>query len=312
VIRLFADYDEAFPKEARFHPEIVAPARDLPSLTSKLSLRAQRTIAEIERTDIIVVPSMIVQDDNWVCGRYPELIAWISRMHAAGAELCSACSGVLLLAETGLWKGREATIHWAFAPTFQKNFPGVELRLREVLVVAGARGELVTSGASTSWHDLALFLVARHVSPTAAQSLARFMLMQWHIDGQGPYVVFSPPTDHGDAVVRELQDWLEDHYASPSLVEELVQHSGLPERTLKRRFTRATGLAPIAYVQRLRVEEAKRRLERTDTPIDEISWMVGYEEPAFFRRLFKRITDITPGEYRRKFRVPDFARTRRG
>jgi transcriptional regulator GlxA family with amidase domain len=138
------------------------------------------------------------------------------------------------------------------------------------------------------------------------------MLMQWHIDGQGPYVVFSPPTNHGDAVVRELQDWLEDHYASPSLVEELVQHSGLPERTLKRRFTRATGLAPIAYVQRLRVEEAKRRLERTDTPIDEISWMVGYEEPAFFRRLFKRITDITPGEYRRKFRVPDFARARRG
>jgi transcriptional regulator GlxA family with amidase domain len=91
----------------------------------------------------------------------------------------------------------------------------------------------------------------------------------------------------------------------------MVRHSGLPERTLKRRFTRATGFAPIAYVQRLRVEEAKHRLERTDTPIDEISWTIGYEDPAFFRRLFRRVTDITPGEYRRKFRVPDFARNAR-
>jgi transcriptional regulator GlxA family with amidase domain len=161
----------------------------------------------------------------------------------------------------------------------------VELRLREVLVVTGSRGELITSGASTSWHDLALFLVARHAGPAAAQALARFMLMQWHTD------------------------WLEDNYATPGPVEELVKRSGLPERTLKRRFTRAAGFAPIAYIQRLRVEEAKRRLERTDLAVDEISWTVGYEDAAFFRRLFKRVTDITPGEYRRKFRVPDFARS---
>lgn len=136
--------------------------------------------------------------------------------------------------------------------------------------------------------------------------------MQWHQDGQAPYVVFSPPTDHGDGVIRELQDWLEDNYAMPHTVEELVKRSGLPERTLKRRFTQATGYPPIVYVQHLRIEEAKRRLERMDDPVDEISWSIGYEDPAFFRRLFKRITEITPGEYRRKFRIPDFARERRG
>jgi len=310
VMRLYASKDDAFPKETCFRTEIVAPAPDLKLLTSDLPLRAHRTISEIDHTDIIIVPSKAIQGAEWVCGRYPELVAWIGRMHAEGAELCSACSGALLLAETGLWDGREATIHWLFARTFANNFPKVELRLREVLVVTGSRGELITSGASTSWHDLALFLVARHVGPTAAQALARFMLMQWHTDGQGPYVVFSPPTDHGDGVVRELQDWLEDNYAVPGTVEELVRRSGLPERTLKRRFTRATGLAPIAYVQHLRVEEAKRRLERTGMPVDEVGWTVGYEDAAFFRRLFKRVTDLTPGEYRRKFRVPDFARPR--
>lgn len=311
VIPLFGAYDDAIPREARFRPEIVAPERDLPSLTSELPLRAQRTIDEIERTDIIIVPSVLVRDNVWVRGRFRKLVAWIQRMHAAGAEICSACSGIFLLAETGLWRGREATIHWDYAPAFRENYPDVELRLREVLVVTGERGELVSSGAAIAWHDLVLFLITRHISPTAAQALARFLLMQWHTDGQAPYVVFSPPTNHGDALVSELQLWLEDNYAAPAAVEALVKQSELPERTLKRRFSRATGLAPLAYIQRLRIEEAKRRLERTDLPIDEISWTVGYEEPAFFRRLFKRITDITPGEYRRKFRVPDFARPKR-
>ena len=133
------------------------------------------------------------------------------------------------------------------------------------------------------------------------------MLLQWHSDGQAPYVPFAPPTDHGDAIVAQLQDWLRKHYAVARPVEELVRRSGLPERTVKRRFTNATGMPPINYVQNLRVEEAKRRLERTDTPIEEISYAVGYEDAASFRRLFRRITSVAPGEYRRKFRLPAFA-----
>jgi transcriptional regulator GlxA family with amidase domain len=119
-------------------------------------------------------------------------------------------------------------------------------------------------------------------------------------------MVFSPPVNHGDAAVLVAQEWLGEHYAVAAPVEEMVKRSGIPERSFKRRFRRATGLPPIAYVQHLRIEEAKRRLERTNAPIDEISWNVGYEDPAFFRRLFKRITRITPGAYRRKFRLPDF------
>ena len=108
----------------------------------------------------------------------------------------------------------------------------------------------------------------------------------------------------------EAQEWLRTAYAVAAPVTELVERSGLPERTFKRRFARATGYSPIAYVQHVRVEEAKRRLERTSEPVDAISYAVGYEDPASFRRLFKRITGVTPGAYRRKLQLPAFARPR--
>jgi transcriptional regulator GlxA family with amidase domain len=177
-------------------------------------------------------------------------------------------------------------------------------------VVSGEREELVTSGASMTWHDLVLYLIARHVGATAAQTVARYFALQWHHDGLAPYIVFQGRKDHGDAAIAAAQDWLSTHFSVGSPVEEMVRRSGLAERTFKRRFTEATGFAPIDYVQRLRIEDAKRRLERTDAPADEIGWKVGYEDAAFFRRLFKRVTGLTPGAYRRRFQVPAFARAR--
>ena len=113
---------------------------------------------------------------------------------------------------------------------------------------------------------------------------------------------------HGDGEIQGAQTWLESHFSVANPVEEMIKRSKLAERTFKRRFAAATGLTPIAYVQRLRVEDAKRRLERTDTSVDEISWRVGYEDAAFFRRLFKRTTGMAPGAYRKRFQIPEFAR----
>jgi transcriptional regulator GlxA family with amidase domain len=306
---LLGTFGDAVPEDNPFTVEIVGPTSEHTDTASGLPVSPHRTVGEIDETDIVIIPSMMVAGGEWKSGRYPEVVNWLSDMHAGGAMLCSACSGVLLLAETGLLDGREATIHWAYGKTFRRNFPGVRLRLEKVLVSAGERRQFVMSGASASWHDLVLYLVARYVGPGAAQAVAKFMLLQWHADGQAPYVVFEVPTDHGDAAILEAQKWLEDNFTVASPVDEVVRRSGLAERSFKRRFTKATGYAPIVYVQHLRIEEAKRRLERTDTSVEEISWNVGYEDPAFFRRLFKRITRITPGVYRRKFRFPDFADT---
>ncbi len=222
-----------------------------------------------------------------------------------GAQLCSTCSGVLLLAETGLLDGRDATVHWMYAQTFRRNFPKVRLRLDRALVAAGKRQEFLMSGASTSWHDLILYLIAQHAGPTAAQAVAKFFAFQWHADGLSPYIVFEPVTDHGDAAIDKAQSWLSRHFSVANPVEQAARIAAIPDRSFKRRFKSATGHAPIDYVQRLRVEEAKRRLERTRAPVDEISWKVGYEDPAFFRRLFKRITGVTAGAYRRKFHIPE-------
>jgi transcriptional regulator GlxA family with amidase domain len=304
---LLAGSDMAIAADPPFRVEIVGEEAGPVTLASGVPLTVQRAVRSIEATDLVIVPSVLVGSGGWTSGRYPELVAWASRMHAAGAVLCSACSGIFLLGETGLFDGRDATVHWGYVEPFRRAFPQVALRPEQVLVVAGDREDLVSSGASMSWHDLVLYLIVRHVGAAAAQAVARYFALQWHHEGLTPYIVFRGRTDHGDARIAEAQVWLADHFSVVNPVEEMVRRSGMPERTFKRRFLAATGFSPLDYAQRLRVEDAKRRLEQSDAPVDEISWKAGYEDPAFFRRLFKRTTGLSPGAYRRKFRIPTFA-----
>ncbi len=295
-----------------FRVEIVGVAAEPLELASRVPITVQRSIASLDHTDIIIVPSVLLPAHGWRKGRYPELIAWVRAMHARGALICSACSGLFLLAETGLFDGMDATVHFGYADAFRASFPQVPVHPERVLVVCGRREELISSGASMTWHDLVLYLIARHAGASAAQAIARFFALQWHQDGLAPYIVFEGRRDHGDTAIQTAQEWISSHFSVANPIEEMVRRAGLTERTFKRRFTQATGVSPIAYIQRLRVEDAKRRLERTDMPVDEISWQVGYEEPAFFRRLFKRMTGLAPGTYRRRFRMPDYARPAKG
>lgn len=293
---------------APFQVEIVGEAVGPLKLASGIPVNVQRAVADIETTDIVIVPSVLLRPEGWKRGRYPGLIDWLHKMYGRGAVLCSACSGIFLLAETGLFDGKDATVHFGYAGAFATTYPAVAIHPERVLIISGLREELVTSGASMTWHDLVLYLIARYAGATAAQEVARFFALQWHQDGLTPYIVFEGKRDHGDGDIQSAQQWLDKHFSVANPVEELIKRSRLAERTFKRHFTSATGLTPIAYVQRLRIEDAKRRLERTDAPIDEISWQVGYEDPAFFRRLFKRTTGLAPGAYRKRFRIPDFAR----
>jgi transcriptional regulator GlxA family with amidase domain len=293
---------------APFAVEVVGEATGPMQLASGVPFEVQRSIGGIESTDIVIVPSVLLKSDGWSKGRYPQLVPWLKRVHERGAVLCSACSGIFLLAETGLFDGHDATVHFSYARAFAAAYPAVPVHPERVLVVSGRREELVSSGASNTWHDMALYLTARFAGATVAQELARTFALQWHQDGLAPYMVFEGKTDHGDAEIEGAQHWLAKHFAMANPVEAVIKRSKLAERTFKRRFTQATGLAPLAYVQRLRIEDAKRRLERTDAPVDEISWRAGYEDAAFFRRLFKRTTGMTPGAYRKRFRIPDFAR----
>ena len=288
-----------------FDVEIVAEAAGVIESASGLAITVHRSVDEVDEPDVVIVPSMaFAQDEEWTPGRYPKLVHWLREMYKGGATICSACTGANLTAETGLFDGHEATIHWMSENRFRRRHPEVRLRPEEVLVISGDGGRLISSGAATAWHDLALYLIARHVGPATAQAAARFLLWQWHRDGQAAFQVFDPPTDHGDAAVLAAQRAIADNFAVAAPVDEMVRWSGLAPRTFKRRFKLATHHTPIAYVQRIRVERAKRLLETSDEAIEAISWAVGYEDAASFRRLFKRLTGLTPGAYRHRFRIP--------
>lgn len=291
------------PGRINFDVEIVAASDPVQSRTSRFPIVPHRTIDQVEETDVIIVPSSAIAT-TWEPGRHPAIVAWMRQLYDNGAVACSACSGGLLLAETGLLDDHEATTHWNETQRFRTYFPRVRLDLGKELVVTGDDQRLITSGASSAWHDLALHLISRYSGMEAAQAVARFFMLQWHPDGQTPYLRFEPDLDHGDTPILRAQAWIDEHWREPDVLIHLSDVANLTERTFTRRFRHATGQSPTAYLQRKRVDEAKTLLERTTSSVEAICWSVGYDDPASFRRLFKRITAVTPGAYRRKFVRP--------
>ncbi len=253
-------------------------------------------------TQIVILPELWLGPDEHMKGRYPKLMDWIRRQHKNGASIYSACSGAVMLAETGLLNECDATSHWGYQDLFRKYYPKVRFRPEPNLAFADLAGQIVTAGGTTSWHDLAIHIISRHCSPGEALRIAKVYLLKWHGEGQLPYETLVRNNPHADSVVRTCEKWLEDHFREQGAIPRVVERANIPERTLKRRFKIATGSSLIDHLQNLRVEEAKRLLEALEMPVDEISFDVGYEDPSFFRRLFKRRTGLTPSQYRRMFK----------
>jgi transcriptional regulator GlxA family with amidase domain len=288
-----------------FEPRLVAAETGPLQLCTGVSILAQDTIADVSRTDIVFVPNVMVQTAEDIKSLDRRLLDWIRRMHAGGAQLYAACGGALVLAEAGLLEGGEATTHWSYAPLFRRLYPGVTLREERILVQGGPGHSVVCSGGASSWHDLALLLIAKHAGTEEAIRISKLFLYQWHRDGQLPYASMIANVDHGDGVIERSQAWLAQNYERADIVAELVRQSGLSKRTFDRRFRAATGYSPLAYIQALRIEEAKQILETGSAPVDAVAREVGYEDTASFRRLFRRFAGMTPGEYRRKLQLPD-------
>jgi transcriptional regulator GlxA family with amidase domain len=282
-------------------PLVVGARAGLMNCANGVPIRADAALADCLDADIICVPELMVPPGEPLAGRFTEEVAWLRRCHAAGATLATACSGALLLAEAGLLEGREATTHWAYADAMQQRYAKVQVRTHRALVVSGEGQRLVMAGGGTSWLDLALYLIARYVGVDTAMQVARINLIDWHHIGQQPFARLASSRQVDDAVIGRCQVWIADHYAQTTPVAAMARLSGLAERSFKRRFHQATGMAPLQYVHTLRLEEAKHLLETTDEPIDAIAAQVGYEDAGFFGRLFKREVDLTPAQYRKRF-----------
>jgi transcriptional regulator GlxA family with amidase domain len=223
------------------------------------------------------------------------------RRHAEGSTIYSACSGAILLAETGLLDGCPATSHWGYQDLFRQRFPKVRFDPAPNLVYADPNGRVVTAGGTTSWHDLALHLIARHVGPGEALRIAKVYLLKWHDEGELPYTALVRPLPHRDGTARKIEIYLKEHFQDQDAIGKAIEAAGIPERTLKRRFKAATGLPLIDYLQNVRIEHGKHLLETTRLPVEDISVQAGYSDVSFFRRLFKRLVGLTPLSYRRMF-----------
>lgn len=253
--------------------------------------------------DIVIVCDIHLGPDDDVAGRWPQEIAWVRRHLDGGAVVCSTCSGAVLLAEAGLLDGAEAASHWTMADLFRDRYPSIRFRPERILCDSGRAGQLITTGGASSWQDLALYLIGRFCGAEEAARVARLFLLGDRGYGQLPFASMARPRQHSDAVISRIQAWLVDHYATPNPVSAMVERSGLAERSFKRRFSAATGYTPVEYVQALRIEEAKQMLETEDIAIEEVAVTVGYEDPTFFRRLFKRRAGVTPAQYRQRNRL---------
>jgi transcriptional regulator GlxA family with amidase domain len=286
----------------RFDVAIVAGGTEPFRCVGGALVPADTTFAGNRRFDIVIVTDLAVSPDDDPRGKWPEVTAWLAARHAAGATIASVCSGSMLLAGAGVLDGHDATTHWAFGECLARAYPAVLWKPERILCVTGEDDRLVTAGGAASWEDLALWLVARFCGPTEAIRVAKTYVLGDRSEGQLLYAALRRPRRHEDAVIADCQEWLADNYQSPDIVARLIARSGLPERSFTRRFKEATGYTALDYVQALRVEEAKELLETSAAATDAVGRAVGYEDAAFFRRIFKRRTGVTPARYRQRFK----------
>ena len=282
-------------------PKIVARARRAFTLANGVPVTPEAVLRAGDRYDVVVVPELALSPDESIAGRFVPELDWLRAQHKRGALLAAACSGTVLLAEAGLLNGHEATTHWAYCDALARDYPRVTVQRERALVVTGKGHRLVMAGGGTSWLDLALYLIARSVDLDCALQVARLNLIDWHADGQQPFARIARTRQVDDAAIGRAQAWIGKHFAASAPVASMVRLSGLPERTFKRRFQAATGMAPLAYVHALRIEDAKRRLEAGQESLERIALEVGYEDATFFTRLFRRQVGLTAADYRRKF-----------
>lgn len=229
-------------------------------------------------------------------------VNWIRKQYEHGALIGASCSDTVLVAETGLLDGKTATTSWWTKDYFEQRYPKVKLQIERLLV---RNGRFYTGGAATSYLNIVLSIIENFSGKDLALSCSKMMLIDMNRFSQAPFVMLQSILDHSDDIVTKAQYWINEHLQEKIDLFQLAGHFGITYRTLIRRFKSATGETPIQYIQKSRVEAAKRLLETTDLNLDAILDRVGYFDPSSFSILFKRLTHLTPREYRLRFSVSD-------
>lgn len=293
------------PTDSPFRPLVVSRDGQPFAAGNGVRITPDASFADCPHPDVVCVTDLMIPPGTALGELYAPEVAWMRQAWDAGATLCSACSGALLLARTGLLDGQDATSHWAYCDALADEFPRTRWHPERGLIVAGTDRRLMMAGSGVAWHMLVLALIARFASPEDAMRVARINLLNANDASPVAYASLLRGGRADDPLIARCQLWVASNYRVESPVAQMVALSGLPERTFKRRFTQATNMSPLEYVHTLRLEEAKQMLETSDLPVEAVAVEVGYQDASFFGRLFRRQVALTPAQYRRRFGALD-------
>jgi transcriptional regulator GlxA family with amidase domain len=284
-------------KPPMFKIQLVGIRRQTSLIKGLFSIRPDALIGEINHTDLIIIPA-IHGNKKQVLEDNKEFIPWLIEQYKQGAGIASLCIGAFLLAGTGLLTGKRCATHWVEADAFREMFPDVNLVPDKI--ITDEQG-IYTSGGAYSWLNLVLYLIEKFAGRDMAIVCSKLFEIQIDRNSQSPFMIFNPQKQHQDDVIKQVQDFIEKNYEERISVDDLAMKFGLSRRNLERRFRKVTFNSIIEYLQRVRIEAAKQTLERNRENVIEAMYKAGYNDIKAFRTTFKKLTGLSPLEYRNKY-----------
>jgi len=285
-------------KQPMFTTHLVGTHKKTRLSNGLFSIIPNTTIADVQKTDLIIIPA-IHGDYAQVISKNSAFIPWIKKQYTNGAEIASLCIGAFLLASTGLLNGKDCATHWLAADEFRKMFPDVNLV--DDRIITDENG-LYTSGGAYSSLNLNLYLVEKFAGRDMAVLSSKIFEIDISRNSQSPFIIFKGQKSHNDKEILKIQEHIEQNYQQKITVDELSEKIAVSRRTFERRFKKATSNTVIEYLQRVKIEAAKKEFERGNKTVNEIMYEVGYNDPKGFREVFKKVTNMTPSEYANKYR----------
>ncbi len=261
------------------------------------SVKPHTHVSAISRTDLILIPSLN-HNFELAIRENTEMIDWIRRQYRLGAEVASICTGAFFLAETGILNGKSCSTHWSAADVFRSRF--TEVRLQPDRLITDENG-IYTNGGAYSFLQQMLYLVEKYFDRETAVLCSKIFQIDMDRQSQSSFIIFSGQKKHNDELVKKVQDYLESNVQEKWSVEELSSRFAVGRRTFDRRFSKATGNSLIEYAQRVKMEAAKKALESTRKTVQEIMYEVGYSDLKAFREVFRKVTGVSPVEYKMKW-----------
>lgn len=284
-------------KPALFEVQLVGLSPTVQLSSGLFTVNTDALLDDIQQTDLVIVPA-VDGDIQQALVTNQRFIPWITQQHLKGAEVASLCMGAFLLASTGLLDGRKCATHWLAADAFRQLFPAVQLIAERV--ITDERG-LYSSGGAYSYLNLILYLIEKYAGRDVAVLSAKVFAIDLERDSQSAFMIFQGQKDHEDEPIRKAQEFIERNYQDRITVDQLASMVALGRRNLERRFKKATDNTVAEYIQRVKIEAAKKSFELDRKNINEVMYDVGYSDNKAFRTIFRKITGLSPIEYRNRY-----------